>query len=43
MLSNMFFIDFHALALPGFSRAHHDVRLEKSVPIDPIPSSSITI
>ena len=39
----MFFIDFHVLALPGSSRAHHDVRLEKSVPTAPISSSVITI
>jgi hypothetical protein len=39
----MFFIDFHVLALPGSSRAHHDVRLEKSVPAAPISSSVITI
>jgi hypothetical protein len=39
----MFFIDFHVLALPEFSRAHHDVHLEKSVPTAPISSSAITI
>jgi hypothetical protein len=39
----LFFIDFHVLALPRFSRAHHDVRLEKSVPTATISSSVITI
>jgi hypothetical protein len=38
-----FFIDFHVLAFPGFSRAHHDIRLEKSVPKAPISNSVITI
>jgi hypothetical protein len=38
-----FVIDFHVLALPGYSRAHNDVRLEKSVPTAPISSSSITL
>jgi hypothetical protein len=28
---------------PGSSRAHHDVRLEKSVPAAPISNSAITI
>jgi hypothetical protein len=37
----LFLIDFHGLAFPGFSRAHHDVRFEKSVPIAPISSSFI--
>jgi hypothetical protein len=40
---SMFIIDFHVLALPGSSRAHHDVRLEKSIPTAPISSSVITI
>jgi hypothetical protein len=34
-------LDFHVLALPGSSRAHHDVRLEKSMPAAPISSSVI--
>jgi hypothetical protein len=34
--NHSFVIDFHVLALPRFSRAHHDVRLEKSVPTVPI-------
>jgi hypothetical protein len=34
-------IDFHGLALPGCSRAHHDVRLEKSIPAALISSSVI--
>jgi hypothetical protein len=39
----MFFGNFHVLALPGSSHAHHDVRLKKSVPTAPISSSVITI
>jgi hypothetical protein len=39
----IFLIDFHVLALPRSSRAHHDVRLEKSVPTAWISSSVITI
>jgi hypothetical protein len=39
----LLFIDFHVLALPGFSRADHDVRLEKSAPTAPISSSVITM
>jgi hypothetical protein len=38
----LFFIDFHVLALPGSSRAHLDVRLEKSVPTALISSSVLT-
>jgi hypothetical protein len=38
-----FFIDFHVLALLMPSRAHHDVRLEKSIPIAPISSFVIKI
>jgi hypothetical protein len=38
-----FFIDFDVLALPGSSRAHHDVRLEQSVPTAPISSSVINL
>jgi hypothetical protein len=38
-----FFIEFHVLALPGFSRVHHNVRLETSVPTAPISSSVITV
>jgi hypothetical protein len=39
----LFFIDFHVLAFPGYSRAHHAVRLEQSVPAAPISSSVIAV
>jgi hypothetical protein len=29
--SARFYIEFHVLSFPGSSRAHHDVRFEKSV------------
>jgi hypothetical protein len=41
--NDSFVIDFHVLALPGISRAHHDARLEKSLPTAPISSSVIKI
>jgi hypothetical protein len=36
------FLDFHVPAPPGSSRAHRDVRLEKSVPTARISSSLLS-